>query len=122
VRDEEDDYYDMVANASKAKKDDKTARYAAYAAASKSDRVVETEEIGEDGKRKITYAIQKNKGLAPRRSKDVRNPRVRRRKQFEAKQKKLKSMKPVWQGGEPKGGYRGELSGINATVIKSTKL
>ncbi|UKZ71786.1 uncharacterized protein TrAtP1_012730 [Trichoderma atroviride] len=122
VRDDEDDYYDMVANASKAKKDDKTARYAAYAAASKSDRVVETEEVGEDGKRKITYAIQKNKGLAPRRSKDVRNPRVRRRKQFEAKQKKLKSMKPVWQGGEPKGGYRGELSGINATVIKSTKL
>lgn len=122
VRDGEDDYYDMVANASKAKKDDKTARYAAYAAASKTDRVVEMAEIGEDGKRKITYAIQKNKGLAPRRSKDVRNPRVRRRKQFEAKQKKLKSMKPVWQGGEPKGGYRGELSGINATVIKSTKL
>ncbi|KAM0454899.1 hypothetical protein ACHAPV_008040 [Trichoderma viride] len=122
LRNGEDDYYNVVANASKAKKDDKTARYAAYAAASKSDRVVETEEIGEDGKRKITYAIQKNKGLAPRRSKDVRNPRVRRRKQFEAKQKKLKSMKPVWQGGEPKGGYRGELSGINATVIKSTKL
>ncbi|KAM0255766.1 hypothetical protein ACHAQJ_005436 [Trichoderma viride] len=122
VRDDEDEYYDMVANASKSKKDDKTARYAAYAAASKADRVVETEVIGEDGKRKITYAIQKNKGLAPRRSKDVRNPRVRRRKQFEAKQKKLKSMKPVWQGGEPKGGYRGEVSGINATVIKSTKL
>ncbi|RFU73410.1 sas10, involved in silencing [Trichoderma arundinaceum] len=122
VRDDEDEYYDMVAHASKAKKDDKTARYAAYAAASKADRVVETEEIGEDGKRKITYAIQKNKGLAPRRSKDVRNPRVKRRKQFEAKQKKLKSMKPVWQGGEPKGGYQGEISGINATVIKSTKL
>ncbi|KAL7788316.1 Sas10 C-terminal domain-containing protein [Trichoderma ceciliae] len=122
VRDDEDEYYDMVAHASKAKKDDKTARYAAYAAASKTDRVVETEEIGDDGKRKITYAIQKNKGLAPRRSKDVRNPRVRRRKQYEAKQKKLKSMKPVWQGGEPKGGYQGEISGVNATVIKSTKL
>ncbi|KAL6821088.1 Sas10 C-terminal domain-containing protein [Trichoderma sp. SZMC 28015] len=122
VRDDEDEYYDMVAHGSKAKKDDKAAKYAAYAAASKADRVVETEVIGEDGKRKITYAIQKNKGLAPRRSKDVRNPRVKRRKQFEAKQKKLKSMKPVWQGGEPKGGYRGEVSGINATVIKSTKL
>lgn len=122
MRDDEDEYYDMVAHGSKAKKDDKTARYAAYAAASKADRVVETEEIGDDGKRKITYAIQKNKGLAPRRSKDVRNPRVRRRKQFEAKQKKLKSMKPVWQGGEPKGGYRGEISGVNAAVIKSTKL
>ncbi|KAL7784246.1 Sas10 C-terminal domain-containing protein [Trichoderma afarasin] len=122
LRDDEDEYYDMVAHGSKAKKDDKAAKYAAYAAASKADRVVETEVIGEDGKRKITYAIQKNKGLAPRRSKDVRNPRVKRRKQFEAKQKKLKSMKPVWQGGEPKGGYRGEVSGINATVIKSTKL
>ncbi|KAL7960605.1 Sas10 C-terminal domain-containing protein [Trichoderma compactum] len=122
LRDDEDEYYDMVAHGSKAKKDDKAARFAAYAAASKADRVVETEVIGEDGKRKITYAIQKNKGLAPRRSKDVRNPRVKRRKQFEAKQKKLKSIKPVWQGGEPKGGYRGEVSGINATVIKSTKL
>ncbi|KAK4062112.1 uncharacterized protein Triagg1_10078 [Trichoderma aggressivum f. europaeum] len=122
LRDDEDEYYDMVAHGSKAKKDDKAARFAAYAAASKADRVVETEVIGEDGKRKITYAIQKNKGLAPRRSKDVRNPRVKRRKQYEAKQKKLKSMKPVWQGGEPKGGYRGEVSGINATVIKSTKL
>ncbi|EGR46059.1 uncharacterized protein TRIREDRAFT_110409 [Trichoderma reesei QM6a] len=122
MRDDEDEYYDMVAHGAKAKKEDKAARFAAYAAASKADRVVPTEEIGEDGKRKITYAIQKNKGLAPRRSKDVRNPRVKRRKQFEAKQKKLKSIKPVWQGGEPKGGYQGETSGINATVIKSIKL
>lgn len=122
VRDNEDEYYDMVAHQSKKKKDDKAARYAAYAAASKADRVVEQEEIGDDGKRKITYAIQKNKGLAPKRSKDVRNPRVKKRKQYEAKQKKLKSMKPVWQGGEPKGGYQGELSGINTAVIKSIKL
>lgn len=122
VRGDEDEYYDMVAHSSKKKKDDKAARYAAYAAASKADRVVETEEVGTDGKRKITYAIEKNKGLAPKRSKDVRNPRVKKRKQYEAKQKKLKSMRPVWQGGEPKGGYRGELAGINSAVIKSTKL
>ena len=122
IRNDEDDYYDMVAHASKNKRQDKSARYAAYAAASKADRVVENEEVGEDGKRKITYAIEKNKGLAPKRSKDVRNPRVKRRKQYEAKMKKLKSMKPVWQGGEPKGGYQGERSGINAGVIKSVKL
>ncbi|KAG5927042.1 hypothetical protein E4U42_002661 [Claviceps africana] len=122
IRGDEDEYYDMVAHKSKSKRDDKAARYAAYAAAGKADRVVENEEVGEDGKRKITYAIEKNKGLAPKRSKDVRNPRVKRRKQYEAKQKKLKSMKPVWQGGEPKGGYRGELSGINTGVIKSVKL
>lgn len=122
VRDNEDEYYDMVAQKSKKSKEDKAARYAAYAAASKADRVVEKEELGEDGKRKITYAIEKNKGLAPKRSKDVRNPRVKKRKQYEAKQKKLKSMKPVWQGGEPKGGYQGELSGINTAVVKSTRL
>ncbi|KAJ6784227.1 hypothetical protein PWT90_01805 [Aphanocladium album] len=122
VRGEEDDYYDMVAHKAKDKKEDKAARYAAYAAASKADRVVETEQIGEDGKRKINYAIEKNKGLTPKRSKDVRNPRVKKRKQYEAKQKKLRSMKPVWQGGEPKGGYQGEQSGINVGIIKSTRL
>ncbi len=122
VRGDADEYYDMVAHGAKGKKEDKAARYAAYAAASKADRVVEKEVIGEDGKRKINYAIEKNKGLTPRRSKDVRNPRVKKRKQYEAKQKKLKSMKPVWQGGEPRGGYKGEQSGINVGVVKSTKL
>jgi len=122
MRDNEDDYYDMVANSSKGKREDKAARYAALAAASKADRVVEKEEVGDDGKRKITYAIEKNKGLAPKRSKDVRNPRVKRRKQYEAKQKKLRSMKPTWKGGEPKGGYQGELAGINTAVVKSIKL
>ncbi|XWW93598.1 hypothetical protein V2A60_001532 [Cordyceps javanica] len=122
VRGDEDEYYDMVAHKAKDKKEDKAARYAAYAAASKADRVVEIEQVGEDGKRKINYAIEKNKGLTPKRSKDVRNPRVKKRKQYEAKQKKLKSMKPVWQGGEPKGGYKGEQSGINVGVVKSTRL
>ncbi|KJZ72841.1 hypothetical protein HIM_07785 [Hirsutella minnesotensis 3608] len=122
MREDEDGYYDMVAHSAKNKREDKAARYAAFAAASKADRVVEKEEIGEDGKRKVTYAIEKNKGLAPKRSKDVRNPRVKRRKQYEAKQKKLKSMKPVWQGGEPKGGYQGERTGINTAVVKSIKL
>ncbi|KFH44960.1 hypothetical protein ACRE_042560 [Hapsidospora chrysogenum ATCC 11550] len=122
IRNDEDEYYDMVAHKAQQKKEDKAARYAAYAAASKADRVVENEEVGEDGKRKITYAIEKNKGLTPRRKKDVRNPRVKKRKQYDAKKKKLASMKPIWKGGEPKGGYRGETSGINTAVIKSVKL
>lgn len=122
LRDGEDEYYDMVAHSSKAKKEDKTARYAAYAAASKADRIVPNEVIGEDGKRKITYAIDKNKGLTPKRKKSVRNPRVKKREQYKARQKKLSSMKPTWKGGEPKGGYQGELSGINSSVVKSIKL
>ncbi|KAI1374616.1 Sas10 C-terminal domain-containing protein [Hypoxylon crocopeplum] len=122
VRDDEDEYYDMVAARSSKKKEDKTARSAALAAAGKADRVVQTEEIGEDGKRKITYQIQKNKGLAPKRKKDVRNPRVKKRKAYAEKQKKLKSMKPVYQGGEGRGGYAGELTGIKPGLIKSVKL
>ncbi|KAF4123169.1 U3 small nucleolar RNA-associated protein 3 [Geosmithia morbida] len=122
MRDDEDEYYDMVANKSNQKKEGKAARKAALAAATKADRVVEKEEVDENGKRKITYAIEKNKGLTPRRKKEVRNPRVKKRMQFEAKQKKLASMKPIWKGGEPKGGYRGELSGINIGVVKSVKL
>lgn len=122
VRDEEDDYYDMIAHRTKAKKDDKTARKEALAAASIADRVVEVETIGEDGKRKINYQIEKNKGLAPKRKKDVRNPRVKKRKKYEEKQKKLRSMKAVYKGGEGLGGYQGETTGIKTGLIKSVKL
>ncbi|KAF4589768.1 Sas10/Utp3 family protein [Ophiocordyceps camponoti-floridani] len=122
MRADEDDYYNEVAQASKTKREEKAARYAAYAAANKADRVVEKEEVGADGKRKVTYAIEKNKGLTPKRSKEVRNPRVRRRKQFDDKKKKLRSMRSEWKGGEPVGGYQGERTGINAAVIKSVKL
>ncbi|KAI0180854.1 Sas10 C-terminal domain-containing protein [Hypoxylon sp. FL1284] len=121
VRDDEDEYYDMVAARSSKKKEDKAARQAALAAASQADRVVETEEIGEDGKRKVTYQIEKNKGLAPKRNKDARNPRVKKRKAYEQKKKKLRSMKPVFKA-EGRGGYAGELTGIKPGLIKSVKL
>ncbi|KAL0931058.1 sas10 utp3 family protein [Colletotrichum truncatum] len=120
--DGDDEYYDMVAAKSKKKKDEKTAFYDALAAARKADRVVEQEIVGEDGKRKITYAIEKNKGLTPKRKKEVRNPRVKKRMKYEEKQKKLRSMKPVWKGGEPKGGYGGELSGITTGIVRARKL
>ncbi|TDZ37034.1 Uncharacterized protein C8035_v008178 [Colletotrichum spinosum] len=118
----DDEYYDMVANKSKQKKEEKKAYYDALAAASKADRVVEQEVVGEDGKRKITYAIEKNKGLTPKRKKEVRNPRVKKRMKYEEKQKKLRSMKPTWKAGEPKGGYGGELSGITTGIVRARKL
>ncbi|KAI1094750.1 Sas10 C-terminal domain-containing protein [Rostrohypoxylon terebratum] len=122
VRDDEDEYYDMIAARSSNKKEEKAARAAALAAASSRDRVVQKEEVGEDGKRKISYQIEKNKGLTPHRKKDVRNPRVKKRKAYAAKQKKLKSMKAVYKGGEGRGGYAGELTGIKPGLIKSVKL
>ncbi|KAI1769196.1 Sas10 C-terminal domain-containing protein [Hypoxylon sp. FL1150] len=121
VRGDEDEYYDMIAARSTRKKEEKADRKAALAAASAADRVVQTEEIGEDGKRKITYQIEKNKGLAQKRNKDARNPRVKKRKAYEQKQKKLKSMKPVYKA-EGRGGYAGELTGIKPGLIKSVKL
>ncbi|KAL5614758.1 hypothetical protein BROUX41_004847 [Berkeleyomyces rouxiae] len=117
---EDDEYYDMVAASSKKKRDDKADRFAAYAAAGKADRVVEVQDVGEDGKRKITYTIEKNKGLAPKRKKENRNPRVKKRLKYAEKMKKLKSMKPTYAGpGES--GYQGIKTGIKAGLIKSTK-
>lgn len=122
VREEEDGYYDMVAHRTKDKKDDKTARKEALAKASITDRVVEVATVGADGKRKINYQIEKNKGLAPKRKKEVRNSRVKKRRKYEDKQKKLKSMKATYQGGEGRGGYQGETTGIKTGLIKSVKL
>jgi U3 small nucleolar RNA-associated protein 3 len=124
VRGEEDDYYDMVAQTSRKRKEDKAERYAAIVAAKaagKQVRVVEGE-VGEDGRRAIGYVLERNKGLAPKRKKDVRNPRVKKRKQFEEKKKKLASMRAVYKGGEGRGGYGGEKTGIKTGLVKSIKL
>lgn len=125
IRDEadEDDYYDMIAARTNKKKSDKAALAEAQRqAALVGGEVVEQETVGADGKRKISYQIEKNKGLTPHRKKDVRNPRVKKRKKFDEKKKKLASMKPVYKGGEGRGGYGGELTGIKKGLVKSTKL
>lgn len=123
VDDVDDDYYNTLVLNSKQKKQDKAARAAAFAEAAKQGaQVYEEEQIGDDGKRRITYAIEKNKGLAPKRKKDVRNPRVKKRKKYDEKMKKLSSMRQVYKGGEGKGGYGGELTGIKTNLVKSVKL
>ncbi|KAJ5883798.1 uncharacterized protein N7473_010684 [Penicillium subrubescens] len=119
---DEDEYYDMVAARSKQRKDDKKARADAYAAAAREGGQVHIqEEVGADGKRAITYQIEKNKGLTPKRSKDSRNPRVKKRKKYEEKKKKLGSIRQVYKGGEARGGYGGELTGIKKNLVKSVK-
>lgn len=120
----EEDYYDLVTSRSAEKKAAKAALATARAQAEKEGgivRVVE-EEGGGDGKRAISYAIEKNKGLAPKRKKDVRNPRVKKRKKFEEKKKKLGSIRAVYKGGEGRGGYAGEMTGIKKNLVKSIKL
>lgn len=118
-----EDYYDLIASRSADKKASKAALAAAQAQAEKEGgvvRVVEEETV--DGKRAISYAIEKNKGLAPRRKKDVRNPRVKKRKKFEEKKKKLGSIRQIYKGGEGRGGYGGESTGIKTGLVKSVKL
>ncbi|EME87616.1 uncharacterized protein MYCFIDRAFT_75465 [Pseudocercospora fijiensis CIRAD86] len=120
---DENDYYDLVAARTAKRKGEKAALAEAQKQASlQGGRVVQEETVGEDGKRKISYAIEKNKGLTPHRKKDVRNPRVKKRKKFDEKKKKLASIKPVYKGGEGRGGYGGELTGIKKGLVKSTKL
>lgn len=120
-----EDYYNLVTAQSKDKIASKAALAAAHAQAEKEGgivRIVEDEGVGADGKRAISYAIEKNKGLAPKRKKDVRNPRVRKRKKYEDKKKKLGSMRPVYKGGEGRGGYGGEKTGIKKGLVKSVRL
>jgi len=124
VRGGEDEYYDKVAQTSKAKKQEKVDKWDAIKKAKAANglvRVVEGE-VDEDGKRAIGYVIEKNKGLAPKRKKDVRNPRVKKRKKFEEKKKKLGSTRAVYKGGEERGGYGGEKTGIKTGLVKSIKL
>lgn len=118
-----EDYYQVISKKVKAKKGDKAARAAAHAEAAKIGGQVYVEDtVGEDGKRSITYEISKNKGLMPRRKKEVRNPRVKKRMKYDQKLKKLGSIRQVYKGGEGKGGYGGELSGIKTNIVRSVKL
>ncbi|MCJ1249384.1 hypothetical protein MMC30_006607 [Trapelia coarctata] len=119
----DEDYYDLVAARSQKKKSEKAALAAAYELAAREGGLVRiVEEVQEDGKRAITYAIEKNKGLTPKRKKDVRNPRVKKRKKYEDKKKKLSSVRQVYKGGEGRGGYGGELTGIKKRLVRSVKL
>ncbi|MCJ1465072.1 hypothetical protein MMC07_003688 [Pseudocyphellaria aurata] len=120
---EEEDYYGLVSARSAAKKAQKANAALADSTAANRNRLQRIDEEGElDGKRAITYAIEKNKGLAPRRKKDVRNPRVKKRKKYEDKKKKLGSIRQVYKGGEGKGGYGGEKTGIKKGLVRSVKL
>ncbi|KAL6239922.1 hypothetical protein BDW75DRAFT_197718 [Aspergillus navahoensis] len=120
---DDDDYYDMVAARTNKRKAEKKAFVEAQAQAAREGGHVEIqEEIGPDGKRAITYQIEKNKGLAPKRNKLNRNPRVKKRMRFEDKKKKLRSVRQVYKGGEGRGGYAGELTGIKKNLVKSVKL
>jgi U3 small nucleolar RNA-associated protein 3 len=73
-----------------------------------------------EDRRGITYQIFKNKGLAPKRNKDQRNPRVKHRHKFEKAKVRRKGQVRTPRTETKK--YSGEQSGINMRVKKGVKL
>ena len=63
----------------------------------------------------MTRAIEKNRGLTPRRSKTGRNPRVKKRQAYEKAKRKVASQRAVFKGGQASlsGAYSGEKTGIS---------
>ncbi len=119
-KDNDEEYYDYIA---KTKRERKASKLSSGAPShSQTRQGFEEESLAPDGKRAITYQIEKNKGLTPKRKKDVRNPRVKKRKKFAEKQKKLGSVRQVYKGSEERGGYAGEKTGIKTGLVKSVKL
>mgnify|MGYP001186182141 CR=1 FL=1 len=117
----EKDYFNLT---QKRRQERKGARQQAHKEAVKAARDGKLAElvgkVGEDGKRAINYQILKNKGLTPKRKKDDRNSRVKKRKKYEKAQKKLKSVRAVYSGGQS-GVYEGEKTGIKKNLTKSVK-
>lgn len=71
--------------------------------------------------RPVTYQILKNRGAMPKRSKDLRNPRVHQRKRFERASKKLGSFKAVPRATQNTVGYQGEKTGIRSNLSRSMR-
>src|SRR5690606_31494969 len=118
-KDSDEEYYDMVAHASKKRKAEREERYADWKAEEMS--AIEAANADDpDGKRKISYQIEKNKGLTPHRKKEARNPRVKKRMRYEKAKERLGSERAI---DKPlQGAYGGEMTGIKGGLVKSRKL
>lgn len=115
---EDDGYYDLVKRRKVAKDEEKAAAHDAFM----DDKFASFEDETSEGPRAINRAIEKNRGLTPRRSKTGRNPRVKKRQAYEKAKQKVGSQRAVFKGGQASlsGSYSGEKSGIS-TVVKSRK-
>jgi U3 small nucleolar RNA-associated protein 3 len=116
------EYYESLKQSKAQEKELRRENHEKAVKAAKEGKLAELqEELGADGKRAINYQILKNKGLTPHRKKEYRNSRVKKRKQYEKAQKKLKSVRQVYNG-ENRGPYEGEKTGIKKNLSRSVKL
>ncbi|ORX37186.1 Sas10 C-terminal domain-domain-containing protein [Kockovaella imperatae] len=112
------EYYDLVRRDQSRKK---AARTDARQQAVDSNQRFE-EDVHKGGPRALTRAIEKNRGLTPRRAKTNRNPRVKKRLAYDKAKRKVSSQGPVYKGGQSslQGRYSGETSGIS-NVVRSKR-
>jgi U3 small nucleolar RNA-associated protein 3 len=120
--DPDNEYYDLLASTAKKRKEEKLALHEAEKQAKKDGNILLLKEgaVLADGKREVGWTIMKNKGLTPHRKKENRNPRVKKKMQYDKKMKKMASVKAVYKGGQ-KGAYGGEATGIKKNLVKSVK-
>lgn len=112
------EYYDLVKRRKVEKEEAKAEAHEAFREA----KFAAFEDETTDGPRSVSRAIEKNRGLTPRRSKTGRNPRVKKKLAYEKAKQKVGSQRAVYKGGQGalSGQYSGEKSGIS-TVTKSRK-
>ncbi|WRT68042.1 uncharacterized protein IL334_005017 [Kwoniella shivajii] len=124
ANDDAEGYYELVKRRRKEEKDAKEAEHEGYEAEKLAAIASLDDPSHEGGPRALTRAIEKNRGLTPHRSKAKggRNPRVKKRQQYEKAKKKVASQRSVYKGGQGAYGsdYKGEKTGISK-VIKSRK-
>ncbi|KAJ1827494.1 something about silencing protein 10 [Coemansia sp. RSA 2599] len=117
--DNDDDYYREVEQSVRRKKAEKEQRLQEQWRSMVDANVAAEAAVEGEAKRAVNYQILKNKGLMPRRTKEQRNPRVKRRMRFEQAKKKLSSS--VAQVRALDGTYGGEATGIKSSLSRSTR-
>ncbi|KAI5452762.1 something about silencing protein 10 [Naganishia albida] len=113
----DDGYYDLVKKRKTEAKQAKKEEYDSSAAQAIAQQRQDEAEEASTGPRSLTRSIEKNRGLTPHRKKSTRNPRVKKREQYEKAKIKVSSQRAVYKGGQSalSGAYAGEKSGISQT-------